>query len=142
MNYGDHCINLGELSGYLQYLEVTLRIFLTQADPTKNYITSYDTLGVLVVEYNGQLSEAEQSYSVDTTVIDVRNALAPGLVSSPIGGPRFPLERIPLRFEHSLHGERSSCTLLPRNRPRSVRSGAIDAEWCARRPCAGQPLLC
>src|SRR5262249_26400403 len=52
------------------------------------------------------------------------------------------LERIPLRFEHSLHGERSSCTLLPRNRPRSVRSGAIDAEWCARRPCAGQPLLC
>src|SRR5262245_41487052 len=52
------------------------------------------------------------------------------------------LKRIPLRFEHSLHGERSSCTLLPRNRPRSVRSGAIDAEWCARRPCAGQPLLC
>src|SRR5215471_18653816 len=55
---------------------------------------------------------------------------------------RSVLERIPLRFEHSLHGERSSCTLLPRNRPRSVRSGAIDAEWCARRPCAGQPLLC
>src|SRR5262249_2999341 len=24
------------------------------------------------------------------------------------------LQRIPLRFEHSLHGERSSCTLLPR----------------------------
>src|SRR5215813_6853723 len=56
-------------------------------------------------------------------------------------GPRE-LERIPLRFEHSLHGERSSCTLLPRNRQRSVRSGAIDAEWCARRPCAGQPSLC
>src|SRR6516164_6857673 len=52
------------------------------------------------------------------------------------------LERIPLRFEHSLHGERSSCTLLPRNRQRSVRSSAIDAEWCARRPCAGQPSLC
>src|SRR5262249_33751125 len=52
------------------------------------------------------------------------------------------LERIPLRFEHSLYGERSSCTLLPRNRQRSVRSGAIDAEWCARRPCAGQPSLC
>jgi hypothetical protein len=52
------------------------------------------------------------------------------------------LERIPFRFEHNLHGERSSCTLLPRNRQRSVRSGAIDAEWCARRPCAGQPSLC
>jgi hypothetical protein len=45
------------------------------------------------------------------------------------------------RYEHSLHGERSSCTLLPRNRQRSVRSGAIDADWCARRPCAGQPSL-
>src|SRR5262249_47258882 len=55
---------------------------------------------------------------------------------------RCDLERIPLRFEHSLYGERSSCTLLPRNRQRSVRSGAIDAEWCARRPCAGQPSLC
>src|SRR6516225_2407713 len=45
------------------------------------------------------------------------------------------------RYEHSLHGERNSCTLLPRNRQRSVRSGAIDADWCARRPCAGQPSL-
>jgi ABC-type uncharacterized transport system substrate-binding protein len=52
------------------------------------------------------------------------------------------LERIPLRFEHSLHGERSSCTLLPRHRQRCARSGAIDAEWCAHRPCAGRPSLC
>ena len=103
MNYDDHCINLGELWGDLQYLEVTLRIFLTQADPTKNYITSYDTLGVLVVEYNGQLSEAEQSlYSVDTTVIDVRNALAHGLVSRPIGGPRFPLTLLHKGQQHKM----------------------------------------
>jgi hypothetical protein len=88
MNYDDHCINLGRLWGDLQYLEVTLRIFLTQANPSKNYITNVDTFGTLVVEYNGQLSKAERSlYSVDTSVIDIRNALAHGLVS----GTGFPL---------------------------------------------------
>jgi hypothetical protein len=60
MNYDDHCINLGRLWGDLQYLEVTLRIFLTQANPTKNYVTSLDTLGPLVGEYNGQLSVVAQ----------------------------------------------------------------------------------
>jgi hypothetical protein len=90
MNYDDHCINLGRLWGDLQYLEVTLRIFLTQANPTKNYVTSLDTLGPLAGEYNGQLSKAEQSFSVDVSVVDIRNALAHGLVS---GGrrTRFPL---------------------------------------------------
>jgi len=47
-----------------------------------------DTFGTLVVEYNGQLSRTERSlYSVDTTVIEIRNALAHGLV----GGRGFPL---------------------------------------------------
>jgi hypothetical protein len=75
MNYDDHCINLGRLWGDIQVLEVTLRIFLTEANPSKNYITNLDTFGELVVEYNGQLSKAERSlYSVDTTVIHIRNA--------------------------------------------------------------------
>jgi hypothetical protein len=75
MNYDDHCINLGWLWGDLQYLEVTLRIFLTEANLSKNYITNLDTFGTLVVEYNGQLSRTERSlYSVDTTVIHIRNA--------------------------------------------------------------------
>src|SRR5215471_9514630 len=88
MNYDDHCINLGGLWGDLQYLEVTLRIFLTEANPSRNYITNLDTFGTLVVRYNGQLSKAERSlYSVDTTVIYIRNALAHGLVS----GKGFPL---------------------------------------------------
>jgi hypothetical protein len=88
MNYDDHCINLGWLWGDLQYLEVTLRIFLTQANPSKNYITNLDTFGTLVVVYNGQLLKAERSlYSLDPTVIDIRNALAHGLVS----GTGFPL---------------------------------------------------
>jgi hypothetical protein len=86
MNYDDHCINLGRLWGDLQYLEITLRIFLTEANPS--YITNLDTFGTLIVQYNGQLSKAERSlYSVDTTVIRIRNALAHGLVS----GTGFPL---------------------------------------------------
>jgi hypothetical protein len=88
MNYDDHCINLGRLWGELQVLEVTLRIFLTEANPPKNYMTNLDTFGTLVVGYNGQLSRSERSlYSADTTVIHIRNALAYGLVS----GTGFPL---------------------------------------------------
>ena len=88
MNYDDHCINLGRLWGDIQVLEVTLRIFLTETSPSRNYITNQHTFGELVVEYNGQLSKAERSlYSVDSTVIQIRNALAHGLVS----GLGFPL---------------------------------------------------
>src|SRR5215475_12622898 len=103
MNYDDHCVNLGRLWGDLQYLEVTLRIFLTQANPTKNYVTSLDTLGPLVVEYNRQLSKAEQSFSVDVGVIDIRNALAHGLVS---GGRRT---RFPLTLLHK--GQQTKMTV-------------------------------
>ena len=92
MNYEDHCIGLGKLWGDLQGLEVTLRIFLTQTNPSKNYITNRDTFGTLVEKYNNRLSKDERSlYSAETSVVDIRNALAHGLVSSPIGGPRFPL---------------------------------------------------
>ena len=43
MNYDDHCVCLGRLWGNLQSLEVTLRLFLTQANPSENYIISRDT---------------------------------------------------------------------------------------------------
>jgi hypothetical protein len=55
MNEDDHCIGVGRLWGKLQSLEVTLRLFLTQANPSKNYITNQDTFGILVGKYNGQL---------------------------------------------------------------------------------------
>ncbi len=90
MNYDDHCISLGRLWGDLQGLEVTLRIFLTQTNPSKNYITSQDTFGTLVGEYNRQLSKDERSlYVADASVVDIRNALAHGLVSGRMTG--FPL---------------------------------------------------
>jgi hypothetical protein len=61
MNYHDHCIGVGRLWGNLQSLEVTLRLFLTQTNPSVNYITNLDTFGALVKKYNGQLSKDEQS---------------------------------------------------------------------------------
>jgi hypothetical protein len=103
MNYDDHCIGVGRLCGDLQGLEVTLRLFLTQANPTKNYVTSLDTLGPLVGEYNRQLSKAEQSFSVDVSVVDIRNALAHGLVS---GGRRT---RFPLTLLHK--GQQAEMTV-------------------------------
>ena len=89
MNYDDHCIGVGKLWGNLQRLEVTLRLFLTEANPSENHITNRDTFGTLVKKYNGQLSKDEQSYSVDTSVVDIRNALAHGLVRGRMKG--FPL---------------------------------------------------
>jgi hypothetical protein len=90
MNYEHHCIGLGKLWGDLQGLEVTLRIFLTQTNPSKNYITNRDTFGTLVEKYNSRLSKDERSlYSADTSVVDIRNALAHGLVSGRTMG--FPL---------------------------------------------------
>jgi len=88
MNYDDHCVCLGRLWGNLQSLEVTLRLFLTQAKPSENYIISRDTFGTLVKKYNGQLSK-DELYPVDKTVVKVRNALAHGLVSGRMKG--FPL---------------------------------------------------
>ncbi len=91
MNYHDHCIGVGRLWGNLQSLEVTLRIFLTQTNPSENYITNLDTFGALVKKYNGQLSKDEQSlYSIDTSIVNIRNAIAHGLVSRQYPEP-FPL---------------------------------------------------
>src|SRR5262245_2219759 len=52
------------------------------------------------------------------------------------------LERIRLKFEHSLRVERSSCILLPGNRQLCVRSCAPGVGWCAPPPCADEPSPC
>jgi hypothetical protein len=84
MNADDHSLNLGRLWANLQSLEATIRIFLTRTNPSKNYMIGGPPLGPLIDKYNGQLSKAEQSlYSVNTTVVDIRNALAYGLVIAP-----------------------------------------------------------
>jgi hypothetical protein len=83
MNEDDHCIGMGRLWGKLQRLEGDLRFFLTQDNPSENYlsISRRAYFGPLVHKYNGQLSEDEQSlYSVDMNIVDIRNAIAHGRV--------------------------------------------------------------
>jgi hypothetical protein len=101
MNYDDHCIRLGRLWGNLQSLEATLRFFLTQANPSANYITKWAYLRTLVNKYNGLLSTAEQSlYCVDTSIVDIRNAIAHGRVSG-----QYPGEPFPLILSHDVIGQ-------------------------------------
>jgi hypothetical protein len=77
MNYDDHCIGVGRLWGKLHSLEATLRFFLTQTNPSENYLWKRAYFGPLVDKYNGLLSAAEQSrYSVDTSIVNIRNAMA------------------------------------------------------------------
>ena len=81
MNYDDHCIGVGRLWGNLQRLELSLRFFLTQTNPSENYLFNRASFRELVNKYNGRLSRAEQSlYSVDTSIVDIRNAMAHGRV--------------------------------------------------------------
>jgi hypothetical protein len=102
MNYDDHCVGLGRLMGKLHSLEVTLRIFLTQANQSK---TNRDTFGTLVKKYNGQLSKDERSlYSVDKSVVDIRNAIAHGLVSGSRKG-------FPLTLFHAASGLKARMTV-------------------------------
>ena len=82
MNADDHALGLGRLMGNLQSLEATIRIFLTRADPSKNYIISRDFFGTLIGKYNDQLAN-DEPYSIDQQVVTIRNALAHGLVFAP-----------------------------------------------------------
>ena len=82
MNANDHALGLGRLMGNLQSLEATIRIFLTRADPSKNYIISRDFFGTLIGKYNDQLAN-DEPYSIDQQVVTIRNALAHGLVFAP-----------------------------------------------------------
>ena len=82
MNADDHALGLGRLMGNLQSLEATIRIFLSRAYPSKNYLIKQVTLGPLVEKYNDQLAN-DEPYSIDQQVVTIRNALAHGLVFAP-----------------------------------------------------------
>src|SRR5260370_36193612 len=92
MNFKEDRIGVGRLWGNLQSLEASLRFILTQANPSENYITKSASLRTLVNKYNGLLSAAEQAlYSVDPSIVDIRNAIAHGRVSGQYPGQPLPL---------------------------------------------------
>jgi hypothetical protein len=103
MNGDDHLAGLGKLMGNLQSLELCLRIFLAEAagenwhlpasqgtSVPENSLTNWDAFGTLISKYNKGLSAAELPlYSVDSSVVQARDALAHGRLCAPIEA--FPL---------------------------------------------------
>lgn len=95
-----HVVHLGRLVGNLQSLETQLRFCLLKADVNSNasmqstwpYVvgenrdvdqfTNYDTLGVLISNYNSRIQPKQSSLVVDLEVVKIRDLLAHGRVTS------------------------------------------------------------
>jgi len=101
MDANDHLLGLGKIASNLHGLEILLRVFLCEATNQKfifpkagdaalpnSHLTNYDSLGDLVIDYNGALSASEKHLNVDPSVVDTRDALAHGRLMSP--GTLFP----------------------------------------------------
>src|SRR5882762_4134372 len=103
MDLDQHAHKLGKLLSNFQSLELLLRVFL-QGDkplglpPMSNLfvspvgtvvpisdITNYDSLGRLIERYNVQM-ETLKKPTLDVTLVEVRDALAHGRVSSEATG--------------------------------------------------------
>ena len=97
MTVDEYLIGIGKIVGNLQSLELMIRIFLADAHgqamtfPTAKdlntrvpvtYLTNRDSLGPLIDEFNAGLSAAENQHKVDRTIVDLRDALAHGRVST------------------------------------------------------------
>jgi len=105
---------LGMLVANLQSLEFALRAFLANDEilsgrqPSQslnldalsvgdiaplNALTNYDTLSELVREYNNHPKISSANLTIDETLVDIRDAIAHGRVSSPTPSARFKLLR-------------------------------------------------
>lgn len=106
MDWKVHLNGVGSIVTNLQALETVLRAFLTErygqcakfpklGDETacRSYLTAYASLGDLLQDYHNDLSENEkQKFSIDPTVVQVRDALAHGRLISRGGDPATPYE--------------------------------------------------
>jgi hypothetical protein len=95
MDYKIHTAGVGSIITNLQALETVLRSFLVErydqcaafpkmghTTACRNYLTAYDSLGSLISDYHGLLEEHEKKFSIDPTVVLVRDALAHGRLIS------------------------------------------------------------
>src|SRR5665213_103137 len=95
MTAQDHVVAVGSIITNLQGLETVIRIFLARTKDQKwrfpsssdefvdeNYVTNFRSLGSLIDEYNGLLSNDEQEFKVDRSVVDIRDAFAHGRLLS------------------------------------------------------------
>jgi hypothetical protein len=105
MDHKLHIAGVGSIVTNLQALETVLRGFLVErydqcaafpkmgdATACRNYLTAYESLGSLISEYHGLLEETEKKFSIDPTVVRVRDALAHGRLISRGTDPGPPFE--------------------------------------------------
>jgi hypothetical protein len=106
MDPKSHTNGVGNIVTNLQALETVLRGFLVErfgqcaafpnmGDKTacRNYLTAYASLGALIDDYHRDLGEHEKNFSINPTVVLVRDALAHGrlIVRGNEPGPPFEL---------------------------------------------------
>jgi hypothetical protein len=102
MDGTEHVMGLGKIIGNLHSLELLLRVFLCGAKGDsldlpasstgtvrETHLTNFMSLGDLIDVYNSALSSPEKSFSVDRTVVKIRDAIAHGRLTSL--SPKFPL---------------------------------------------------
>lgn len=105
MDDNAHINGIGNIVTNLQALETTLRGFLVErygqcadfpkmGDKTacRNYLTNFVSLGDLIAEYQRDLAETEKQYSIDSSVVLIRDALAHGRVFVRGSDPKPPFE--------------------------------------------------
>jgi hypothetical protein len=96
----EHLRLTGAIIMNLQALELILRLFLLKArkqfidwpKPTdtlvlENYVTNYLSLGPVIDDFNRELTDTEKlRFTVDKSVVDVRDAIAHGRLVTPTEG--------------------------------------------------------
>jgi hypothetical protein len=122
-----HLSGTGAIVMNLQALELHIRYFLLrknnqlmafpkEGDKTvaENYVTNYLSLGDLVDEFNGALSNEEsKKFSVDREAVRIRDAIAHGRLVTRIKNPPYTLwkfgpgknSQVPVEFEQLLTEE-------------------------------------
>jgi hypothetical protein len=96
----EHLTGWGKVAGNLLTVEHVMRIFLCeangekleypapgQADVAVSHLTNRDSLGDVIREFNDQLHSAEANFKVDTSIVQIRDALAHGRLATLAGSP-------------------------------------------------------
>ncbi len=91
----EHVIGIGKIIGNLNSLELLLRVFLCEANGEKlefpasstgtvqeTHLTNLMSLGDLIDAYNSTLTPPEKMFSVDRSVVKIRDAIAHGRLIS------------------------------------------------------------
>ena len=126
MDGKDHVNGVGNIVTNLQALESLLRGFLVERYDQcagfpnmgdkiacRNYLTNFVSLGELIKDYHSALADHEKKYSIDESVVLIRDALAHGRLFVRGNEPAPPFElwkfgrankdgKIPVEFSETL----------------------------------------